>query len=133
MRPPPPVRPLLSTPLSATHTDQTRVTLACIKDGKNGIVLAVSAIPRASKTEIVDITGDRCRMRVKAPPVDGEANEALIAFLARLFEVPKRSVALAAGSTGRQKRFEIAGTTSTQAEAILAAAVVNREHRKAQG
>lgn len=71
-------------------------------------------------------------MKVKAPPVDGEANEALIAFLAKLFGVPKRSVTLTSGATGKQKRFEIAGVTIEQAETTLSQQVKTRAQGKAE-
>ena len=47
------------------------------------------------------------KVRIAAPPVEGRANEALVEFLARLFEVARRDVVLVAGETSRQKRFEI--------------------------
>lgn len=51
------------------------------------------------------------KVRLTAPPVDGAANEALIALLAEQLDVPKRQVTIVRGSTGRQKTVEIAGIT----------------------
>ncbi len=51
------------------------------------------------------------KVRLTAPPVDGAANDALIALLAELLDVPKRQVTIVRGSTGRQKTVEIAGIT----------------------
>ena len=49
------------------------------------------------------------KVRVSSPPVEGEANAALIAFMARALSVPRSSVRLAAGATARLKRLEIDG------------------------
>ena len=57
-------------------------------------------------------------IRLAAPPVDGAANDALIAFLATTFGVPRRAISILSGDRGRQKRVAIAGAT---AEAVAAA------------
>ena len=51
----------------------------------------------------------RCVVRVAAPPVDGAANDALIAFLADALHVPRRAVRIVSGERSRQKRVAIAG------------------------
>ena len=48
-------------------------------------------------------------IRLAAPPVDGAANEALIAFLAEVLDVPRRSIAIVSGQTSRDKRVRVAG------------------------
>ena len=63
--------------------------------------------PRASRDEITGIHGDRIKIRITAPPVDGKANEHLMRFLAIEFKVSKRQVILVSGETGRDKRFKI--------------------------
>ncbi|MDD5034201.1 MAG: DUF167 family protein [Methylococcaceae bacterium] len=63
--------------------------------------------PRASKDEIVGLHGDRLKVRITAPPVDGKANKHLVDFLAELFGVGKANVILIAGEKGRDKRFRI--------------------------
>lgn len=75
-------------------------------DGQ-ALVLNVHVQPRAGKDEIAGLHGDRLKIRVKAPPVDGKANRYLIDFLADVFGVAKRDVVLLAGETGRDKRFKI--------------------------
>lgn len=83
----------------------------------------VQAVPRAKVTEVVDLSGDRCKIRVKAPPVDGEANKALVEFLARLFGLTKKQVALERGATGKLKTFVLAGISLEKAETTLVGAV----------
>ncbi len=70
--------------------------------------------PRASKTEVVGRHGDAIKIRVKAPPVDGAANQELIQFLARRFKVPRKAVELVSGSSSRHKQIAIEGVTATE-------------------
>ena len=65
--------------------------------------------PGARKTEFAGQHGDRVKVRLAAPPVDGKANEALIEFLAAHYRVPKRSVRITAGLRSRLKRVTIEG------------------------
>jgi len=74
------------------------------------LAVAIHAQPGAKRTEVAGVHGEALRIRIAAPPVEGRANEALVEFLARLFEVARRDVVLVAGETSRQKRFEIRGS-----------------------
>ena len=98
------------------------MALACLRAAGDKISLAVHAIPRSSRNEVVDFTGDRCRIKVKAPPVDGEANEELVAFLSKVFGVAKRQISLEGGSSGKQKVFFVSGVSLEQAETALSVA-----------
>jgi uncharacterized protein (TIGR00251 family) len=75
--------------------------------------------PRASKTGVVGMHGDAWKIRVAAPPVDNAANEALTDFIAAKLGIPKRSVRIAAGGTGRRKIVEIVGVTLDAVTAVL--------------
>ncbi len=70
--------------------------------------------PRASKTEVVGRHGDAIKICVKAPPVDGAANEELIRFLAKRLKIPRKSIALVSGSSSRHKQIAIEGVIPTQ-------------------
>jgi uncharacterized protein YggU (UPF0235/DUF167 family) len=70
---------------------------------------------------MVDLAGDRCRIKVKALPVEGEANLALTDFLARFFGVPKKQVVLEKGTSGKQKQFLLVGVSMAVAVATLTA------------
>ena len=74
---------------------------------KQDVILDAHIQPRASKDEIVGFHGDRLKIRITAPPVDGKANQHLVSFLANVFKVPKRNILLLAGETGREKRIKI--------------------------
>ncbi len=77
--------------------------------GKDGDVrLAVRAQPGAKVSQVVGLHGDRVKIAVQAPPVDGKANEALCGFVATWLGLPKRAVKLGAGETSRDKRLDIA-------------------------
>lgn len=76
--------------------------------GKDGAVrLAVRAQPGAKMSHVVGAHGDRLKIAVQAPPVDGKANAALCAFVADWLGLPKRAVAVGAGETSRDKRLDI--------------------------
>jgi uncharacterized protein (TIGR00251 family) len=59
-------------------------------------------------------------VRVSAPPVEGAANDAVIAFFATALHVPRRAVQILSGERGRQKRVAIAGVTVAHAREVLA-------------
>lgn len=76
------------------------------RDGED-LLLRVQARPRASRDEIVGLHGEAVRIRIAAPPVDGEANEALCRFLARECGVAAGAVTLERGASGKQKTIRI--------------------------
>ncbi len=94
-----------------------------LRAAKDGVTLAVRAQPGAKKTAINGIYGEGAQAQLKiavhAPPVEGRANEALIAFLAATFEVPKSSVELLSGEISRSKVFLLHGLTLERAQACL--------------
>jgi uncharacterized protein (TIGR00251 family) len=71
------------------------------------LILHVQLQPRASRDEFAGIHGNALKIRLTAPPVDGKANAALVAFLAEAFGVAKRQVSLVHGETGRAKQLRI--------------------------
>lgn len=71
------------------------------------LILELKVQPRASRDGFAGVLGDRLKVRLTAPPVDGQANAALTAFLAKAFGVPRGSIELLAGETGRDKRLRI--------------------------
>jgi uncharacterized protein (TIGR00251 family) len=69
--------------------------------------LGIRVQPRASKDQVVGWQGQSLKVRLTAPPVDGAANEALIAYLAKALGIPKVRIQLLRGETGREKVVEI--------------------------
>jgi uncharacterized protein len=84
-----------------------------------GVELNVRVIPRAGKTACSGVRDDALVLRVAAPPVDGAANDALIAFFSEALRVPRRAIQIRAGETSRRKRVAIAGVTEAQIRALL--------------
>lgn len=66
-------------------------------------------VPRASRSEIVGWQEDRLKVRLKAPPVDGEANAELLRTLAKALGLPKNGISLQGGQTSRRKTVRIEG------------------------
>jgi len=75
----------------------------------DGCVLTVKATPRAKRSEIVGADPEWLRVRLQAPPVDGKANEELIALFSKRFRVPKNAVEILAGDVSRHKRVKLRG------------------------
>ena len=91
-----------------------------------GVVFAVRVIPRAGRTEIAGVRGDALLVRLAAAPVDGAANEALIAYLSTVFSRPKRDITLVSGQAARDKRISIGGVTEAEISSRLDALVAPR-------
>lgn len=89
-----------------------------LKVHPKGCTLSLYIQPGASRSEISGLHGDRLKVKIKAPPVDGEANEALIEFIAETLKLPKRDVHLIQGETSRQKTV-LVETTEEKVRSIL--------------
>jgi hypothetical protein len=90
------------------------------RDEAGGAVLELLVQPRASRTRAVGEHDGRLKIQLAAPPVDGEANAALVEFLADALGVRKADVVIARGDTGRRKTVRVAGVTAARAVAALA-------------
>ena len=94
-----------------------------LREVAGGVTLAVRAHPGAKKTSIVGVYGEgeatQLKITVQAPPVEGRANDALVAFLAETFGLPKKSVELLNGELSRSKVFLIRGVTFKEAQLKL--------------
>lgn len=71
------------------------------------LLLYLRIQPRAARDEIVGPHGDRLKVRITAPPVEGKANAHLLKFLAKRFGVPRSRVVLLGGEAGRDKRVGV--------------------------
>ena len=77
--------------------------------------------PRASRAAL-SLHGDLLKIAVTAPPVDGKANAAVIDALAEALRIPRSSIEIARGETGRRKTVRIRGVTRAALEALLTTA-----------
>jgi hypothetical protein len=79
-----------------------------LHDGKRGAALAVRVTPRASKNEIFGVLNDgTVKIHLTAPPVERQANEALLRFLSEVLGVPGSRLDIVAGKTGRDKLVSV--------------------------
>ncbi len=83
-----------------------------IRERQGDSFLSVRVTPRASKTEILDVSAGRLRVRLQAPPVEGAANKALTDFLAKTLGLSKSAVSVERGETGREKTLQLAGVSA---------------------
>ena len=95
-----------------------------LREAKDGVTLAVRAQPGAKKTAILGVYGEgataQLKVAVQTPPLEGRANTALIAFLAKTFSLSRTSVVLISGELSRSKVFLLRGVARAEAEAKLA-------------
>lgn len=70
--------------------------------------LVLHVQPGAKRTEVVGEHGDALKLRLAAPPIDGRANESLVAFVADTLDIPRQSVILISGQSSRRKRLRVA-------------------------
>lgn len=71
--------------------------------------LDIRVIPRSPRTSVDGMRGAAILVRLAAPPVDGAANDALIAFLSAALDIPRRQITIVSGERSRDKRVRIAG------------------------
>jgi hypothetical protein len=95
------------------------VSLPFLKAVAGGVELSVRVQPRASRSRLAGEHGGALKVQLAAPPVEGEANEALVELFARLLKVPRRQVELISGHASRSKRLRISGLDSASVEAAM--------------
>jgi uncharacterized protein (TIGR00251 family) len=88
--------------------------MAWLTTAADGVRIQVKVQPRSSKNEISGITGDQLRVKLTAPPVDGEANKALIKYLGQVFGCGKGKIRIIRGASGRCKLLEVTGITEKE-------------------
>jgi uncharacterized protein (TIGR00251 family) len=79
------------------------------QETNGALILDVLVQPRASRAGVGPVIGDRLRISVTAPPVDGKANAAVIEAVAEAFGVRRAAVSIVRGETGRRKTLRIEG------------------------
>ena len=99
---------------------------AWLRDEGGAVLLDVLVQPRASRTRVAGEHDGRVRIQLAAPPVDGEANAALVSFLADALGVKRSDVVILRGETGRRKTVRVSGATAAAALAALAIATSSR-------
>jgi uncharacterized protein len=90
-----------------------------VRDTASGATFSVRVQPRAKKNAITGVMGDALKLSLTAPPVEGRANEAVIEFFAKLLNVSRSSVTIAAGESSRNKVIRVAGISADSLRAQL--------------
>ena len=90
-----------------------------LREVPGGVVLEVLVQPRASRTRVVGEHDGRLKEQLAAPPVDGEANAALVDFHAGELGARRSDVTIERGDTGRRKTVRVAGVTAQAVRAAL--------------
>ena len=85
------------------------------------MILELYVQPGASRTGFDGKYGDRLKVKLRERAVDGDANAALVEFLADALRVRRADVSIARGETGRRKTVRVAGISAARAAAALAA------------
>ena len=89
-----------------------------VRDTARGAQFALRVQPRSSRNGFAGIfpatAGDAMKLAITAPPVDGKANQAVVEYLSDFFRVPKSSIAIVSGETGRNKVVAIGGMSAAQ-------------------
>jgi uncharacterized protein (TIGR00251 family) len=90
-----------------------------VEERPGAVRFAVRVQPRASRDAVDGEWQGALKVRLTAPPVEGEANEALSEFLARLLKIPKSAVRILSGERSRTKRLELRGVSARQVHDLL--------------
>lgn len=90
-----------------------------VDDSTDGILLSIYVQTRSSSNKIAGRHGDALKICITTPPIEGKANKAVIAFLAKFFGLPKSSVTIKSGKKSRTKSIKLAGISINEAEKTL--------------
>jgi len=90
-----------------------------IKETGDGIVLQVHVVPRSAKSEFAGVQGDALKLKITAPPVEGQANAECIRFLSDALGIKKKQVKILGGHKSRKKTVAIEGIGREDIEALI--------------
>ncbi len=83
------------------------------------LLLSIYVQPRSDRNAIVGLHGDAVKLRLTAPPVDGKANKAVIAFWAKSLKIPKSAVTIKSGLQSRMKKILLNGADEKQVRRLV--------------
>lgn len=95
------------------------MSLPCLRQTGAGVEVFLYVQPRASRSKVVGLQGEELKVALTAPPVDGAANKACCAFLAKLCSLPKSSVKVVSGETSRHKRLLLENASLKDIDKLL--------------
>lgn len=80
-----------------------------LRAGSDGVGLTLHVQPGAARTALAGAHGDALKIRLAAPPIEGRANDCLLAFLAERLALPRHAITLRSGQSGRRKVVVVCG------------------------
>jgi len=89
------------------------------RDVADGCTVSVRVHPGARKNGVGGVHAGAVKISLTTPPVDGRANEALIAFVAEMLRIPRGRVNLVSGMTSRTKVLRITGKSAAEVRVAL--------------
>lgn len=90
-----------------------------IEEKEVGVLIHLFVQPKSSRNEIVGLHGESLKIKITAPPVDGEANAAVIAFFSKILKIPKGRIEIIRGETSRHKVICVTGLPAIVVREIL--------------
>jgi uncharacterized protein len=90
---------------------------------EGALLMRLRVSPGARRDRLMGVHGNALKLAVAAPPEDGKANAAVLAFLADLLDAPERDLRLTSGHASRDKRVCISGLTADDIRARLNARI----------
>ncbi len=90
-----------------------------IKETESGVIIRIHVAPKSAKNEVAGIQGDAVKLKITAPPAEGQANAACIGFLSDLLGVRKKQVTIVSGHKSRKKTVAIEGIRKRDIEALV--------------
>ena len=90
-----------------------------IKETKDGIVFSIQVLPRSSKCELVGIHDNALKLKITAPPVEGQANEECIRFISHFLGIKKAQVAIIGGHKSKKKQISVTGLKKKDMETLI--------------
>ena len=93
--------------------------MGCIRETTSGFIINVHVVPRAPRSEFAGVQGDALKLRIAAPPVDGQANAECIRFLSDKLGVRKNQVKILTGHRSKKKTISVEGARRGDIEALI--------------
>ena len=90
-----------------------------LREVPGAVLLEILVQPRASRTRVVGVHDGRLKVQLAAPPVDGEANQALVDFLAGALGARRSDVSIERGDSGQRKTVRVTGAGGAAVRAAL--------------
>lgn len=106
-----------------TSSSSSRNSPSCITPAQGGAFIRVRLKPRSSRNMLEGVEEGSLRVRITAPPVEGEANRALIEFLSELTGIRKSAFHIESGLKSREKKVFVAGASAVELEKAVSSSL----------